>query len=220
MNGNLNLLVGLAMGLNLMALGSSRMPSLIRAMSVQGVVLGIMPLLMEHLLGWHALMADWPVLLVAVATISVKGVIIPRLLNRAMRAANIDRDMEPLIGYVPSILLGAGGTIAAMALARSLPLLPEHAGSLLVPGALASVLTGFVLLIGRTKAISQVCGYLILENGIYLFGLLLIHATPLMVEAGILLDLTVGVFVIGIIVDRIQRAFDSLDTRKLTVLRE
>ncbi len=220
MNGTLNLLIGLTMGLNLMALGSSRIPSLIRAMSVQGVVLGLMPLLIEHLFGWGALLHAWPVLLVAVATVVVKGVVIPRLLNRAMRAANIDRDMEPLIGYVPSILLGAGGTIAAMALARSLPLLPEHAGSLLVPGALASVLTGFVLLIGRTKAISQVCGYLILENGIYLFGLLLIHATPLLVEAGILLDLTVGVFVIGIIVDHIQRAFDTLDTRKLTVLRE
>ena len=220
MNGTLNLLIGLTMGLNLMALGSSRIPSLIRAMSVQGVVLGVMPLLIEHLFGWGALLHAWPVLLVAVATVVVKGVVIPRLLNRAMRAANIDRDMEPLIGYVPSILLGAGGTIAAMALARSLPLLPEHAGSLLVPGALASVLTGFVLLIGRTKAISQVCGYLILENGIYLFGLLLIHSTPLLVEAGILLDLTVGVFVIGIIVDHIQRAFDSLDTRKLTVLRE
>ncbi len=220
MNDTLNLLIGLAMGLNLMALGSSRMPTLIRAMSVQGVVLGVMPLLMDHLWSWSALVHEWPVLLVAVATVTVKGVIIPRLLNRAMRAANIDRDMEPLIGYVPSILLGAGGTIAAMALARSLPLLPEHAGSLLVPGALAAVLTGFVLLIGRTKAISQVCGYLILENGIYLFGLLLIRSTPLMVEAGILLDLTVGVFVIGIIVDRIQRAFDTLDTRKLTVLRE
>lgn len=220
MNGTLNLLIGLTMGLNLMALGSSRIPSLIRAMSVQGVVLGVMPLLIEHLFGWEAMLRHWPVLLVAVATITVKGIVIPRLLNRAMRAANIDRDMEPLVGYVPSILLGAGGTIAAMALARSLPLLPEHAGSLLVPGALASVLTGFVLLIGRTKAISQVCGYLILENGIYLFGLLLIHATPLLVEAGILLDLTVGVFVIGIIVDHIQRAFDSLDTRKLTVLRE
>jgi hydrogenase-4 component E len=146
--------------------------------------------------------------------------VIPTLLRRAMRAANIERELEPFIGFVPSLLLGAGGTIAAVALAQALPLLPEHAGSLLVPGAIASVLTGFILLIGRAKAISQVCGYLILENGIYLFGLLLIHATPLLVESGILLDLTVGVFVIGIIVDRIQRAFDSLDTRKLTTLRE
>jgi hydrogenase-4 component E len=213
MNGNLNLLIGLAMGLNLIALGSSRLPLLIQTMSFQGVVLGLMPLLMEQ--GF-----DWQVALVALATMAGKGLIIPTLLRRAMRAANIERELEPFIGFVPSLLLGAGGTIAAVALARALPLLPEHAGSLLVPGALASVLTGFILLIGRAKAIAQVCGYLILENGIYLFGLLLIHSTPLLVEAGVLLDLTVGVFVIGIIVDRIQRAFDSLDTRKLTILRE
>jgi hydrogenase-4 component E len=210
----LNLMIGLAMGLNLLALGSSRVPSLISAVSLQGVVLGVMPLLMEHE------SIDWRVGLVAMATVVGKGVVIPTLLRRAMRAANIDREIQPFIGYVPSLLLGAGGTIAAVALGGVMPLLPEHAGSLLVPGALASVLTGFVLLVGRVKAISQVCGYLILENGIYLFGLLLIHATPLLVESGILLDVTVGVFVIGIIVDRIQRAFDSLDTRKLTVLRE
>lgn len=213
MSNSLNLLIGLAIGLNLLALGSSRLPSLITIVSVQGMVLGVMPLLMEHDGGWM-------VTLIALATIAGKGFVIPALLRRAMRAARIEREVDPSIGFVPSLLLGAGGTIAAVALARALPLLPEHTGSLLVPGAIASVLTGFILLIGRAKAISQVCGYLILENGIYLFGLLLIHATPLLVEAGILLDLTVGVFVLGIIVDRIQRAFDSLDTRKLTALRE
>jgi hydrogenase-4 component E len=213
MNETTNLLIGIAMGLNLLALGSSRLPTLILAMSAQGVVLGLMPLLIVD-------PPDWRVLLVAVATVAGKGLVIPHLLRRAMRTAHIDREVEPFIGFVPSLLLGAGGTIAAVAVARTLPLLPEHSGSLLVPGSLASVLTGFVLLIGRAKAISQVCGYLILENGIYLFGLLLIHSTPLLVESGILLDVTVGVFIIGIIVDRIQRAFDSLDTRKLTALRE
>ena len=210
---NLNLLIGLAMGLNLIALGSSRLPSIIRATALQGVLLGIMPLLLEHDLNWQ-------VAAVALATAIGKGVVIPGLLHRAMRAAHIEREVEPFIGFVPSLLLGAGGTIAAVAIARALPLLPEHARSLLVPGALASMLTGLILLIGRVKAISQVCGYLIFENGIYLFGLLLISSTPLLVEAGVLLDLTVGIFVIGIIVDRIQRAFDSLDTRKLTALRE
>lgn len=213
MNTAVNLLIGLAMGLNLLALASGRLPSVIRTVAVQGVALGVMPLLIEG----HP---DVMVALVALATIAVKGFVIPALLRRAMRTANIDREVEPFIGFVPSLLLGAGGTIAGVAGARMLPLLPEHAGTLLVAGALASIFTGFVLLIGRVKAISQVCGYLILENGIYLFGLLLIHSTPLLVESGILLDLTVGVFVIGIIVDRIQRAFDSLDTRKLTVLRE
>jgi hydrogenase-4 component E len=211
---SLNLLLGVAMGLNLLALGSSRLPSLIQAMSLQGVVLGLMPLVIEH----ETL--DWRLIAVAVATMAGKGIVIPMLLRRATRAANIDREIQPFLGHVPSLLLGAGGTITAVAMARALPLLPEHAGTLIVPGAIASILTGFILLIGRAKAISQVCGYLILENGIYLFGLLIIHSTPLLVESGILLDVTVGVFVTGIIVDRIQRAFDSLDTRKLTTLRE
>lgn len=213
MNDTLNLFVGLAMGLNLLALGSSRLPTLILAVGAQGVVLGVMPLWMEHELNWQ-------MALVVIATLLGKGFIIPGLLRRAMRTANIDRELEPFLGFVPSLLLGAAGTIAAVAAARALPLLPEHSQLLLVPGAMASMLTGFILLIGRIKAISQVCGYLILENGIYLFGLLLIHSMPLLVESGILLDVTVGVFVIGIIADRIQKAFDSLDTRKLTTLRE
>jgi len=210
---NLNLLIGLAMGLNLLAVGSSRLPMLINTVAAQGVALGIMPLLLGHL-------DDWTFVLLAVATIAGKGLMIPHLLRRAMRATSMDRDLSPIIGFVPSLLLGAAATLAALLLARQLPLLPEHAGTLVVPGAIATVLSGFILLIGRAKAISQVCGYLLLENGIYLFGLLLIKATPLLVEAGVLLDLTVGIFVIGIIVDRIQRAFDSLDTRKLTILHE
>ena len=213
MNGTLNLLVGLAMGLNLVALASSRLPSIIRAAALQGMVLGVLPLLLHH-------QAGWLVWLVAAGTIVIKGFVIPGLLRRALRAARIDREVEPLLGFVPSLLLGAAATIAAVALTGAMPLRPEHTRSLLVPGSFATVVCGFLLLLGRAKAISQVCGYLVLENGIYLFGLLLIGSTPLVVEAGILLDLTVAVFVIGIIVDRIQREFDTLGTRQLTALRE
>jgi hydrogenase-4 component E len=213
LSGTLNLLVGLTMGLNLLALGSSRLPSIIRAAALQGMILGVLPLLLGH--DFH-----WLTTLVAAGTVAVKGFVIPILLRRALRAANIDREVEPLLGFIPSLLLGAAATIGAVALAGALPLRPGHTGSLLVPGAFATLVSGFLLLVGRTKAISQVCGYLLLENGIYLFGMLLIGATPLIVEAGILLDLTVAVFVIGIIVDRIQREFDTLDTSKLTSLRE
>ena len=66
MNNSVNLMVGFAMGLNLIALGSSRLPSLIRTMSMQGVLLGIIPLLMENEL-------DWRVALVALATAIGKG---------------------------------------------------------------------------------------------------------------------------------------------------
>jgi hydrogenase-4 component E len=213
MSGAMNLLIGLAMGLNLVALASNRLPSVIRAAAAQGMILGLLPLLLVA--QFH-----WLVAAVAVVTVAVKGFVIPGLLRRALRAANIDREMEPLLGFVPSLLLGAAATLGAAALGGELPLRPEHVKSLLVPGAFATVVCGFLLLITRAKAISQVCGYLVLENGIYLFGLLLINSTPLLVEAGILLDLTVAVFVIGIIMDRIQREFDTLDTRKIALLHE
>lgn len=209
----LNLLIAVAMGLNLIALASSRLPSVIRAAAAQGMILGVLPLLLETELRWL-------VVAVAIGTIIVKGFVIPNLLRHALRAANIDREVQPLIPFVPSLLLGAAATIGAAALAGFLPLQPGQVGSLLVPASFATVITGFLLLMGRAKAISQVCGYLLLENGIYLFGLLLINSTPLLVETGILLDLTVAVFVIGIIMDRIQKEFDSLDSNRLTTLRE
>ena len=214
MNDLLNLLIGLAIGVNLLALGTSRLPLLIQAVAIQGVLLGLLPLVLKYP------DLDWQFTVMTMATIAAKGLFIPFLLNRAMRTTNIVRELEPFIGYIPSLLLGAAATIMAVFITRYLPLLPEHTGTFLIPGAITLTLTGFILLIGRAKAISQVCGYLILENGIYLFGLLLIHSTPMLVEFGILLDIIVGVFVIGIIVNRIQRAFDSLDTRKLTALHE
>lgn len=210
----LDLGLGVVMGLNLLMLGASRLPVLIRAVAVQGVLLGLMPLGLEYPSG------DWRLGAVALATVLSKGLVIPVLLQRALRLARINREVEPLLGFIPSLLLGTVGTLVALVLTHGLPLRDGHAEGLLVPGALSSILTGFILLLGRVKALSQVCGYLVLENGIYLFGLLLLGSTPVLVESGILLDVTVGVFVIGIIVDRIQRAFDSLDTRRLTILRE
>ena len=93
-----NLLVGLAMGLNLLALASSRLPSVIRAAAVQGMVLGVLPLLLEHEF-------NWLVTLMALGTVAVKGFIIPSLLRRALRTTNIDREIEPLLGFIPSLLL-------------------------------------------------------------------------------------------------------------------
>ena len=82
------------------------------------------------------------------------------------------------------------------------------------------MLAGFILLTTRLKAISLVVGYLVLENGVFLFGLLLLEAMPFLVEIGVLLDLFVGIFIITIIIHHISREFSSLDTRRLTALKE
>ena len=76
------------------------------------------------------------------------------------------------------------------------------------------------VLITRFKALTQIMGYLVLENGIFIFGMLLIEAMPLVVEMGVLLDLFVAIFVICIIVNKINQAFSSMDTRRLVSLKE
>ena len=206
------LLVGVLL-LNLFFLGTSRIRALIQAAALQGVVLGVMPLLIHGRVDWHTG-------LIAVATIVLKGSVIPGMLRRALREAQIKREVEPLIGLAPTMLLGALGTLLSIAFASGLPLAPEHQNLLVVPASFSTVLTGFLLLTTRFKAITQAIGYLVLENGIFIFGLLLLEAMPFLVEIGVLLDLFVGIFVVSIIIHHINREFASLDTRRLASLKE
>jgi hydrogenase-4 component E len=206
------LLVGVLL-LNLFMLGTSRIRALIQAAALQGVVLGVIPLL----IGTHR---DWNAGLIAIATVVLKGSLIPTMLYRALREAQIKREVEPLIGFVPTMLLGALGTLLSVAFASGLPLEPEHRELLIVPASFSTVLTGFLLLTTRIKAITQAIGYLVLENGIFIFGMLLVEAMPFLVEIGVLLDLFVGIFVVSIIIHHINREFASLDTRRLSSLKE
>ncbi len=104
--------------------------------------------------------------------------------------------------------------------AQRLPIVHETAARLLVPASFATILTGFIVLTTRIKAITQVLGYLMLENGIYIFGLMLLKAMPFLVEVGVLLDLFVAIFVMGIIINHISREFSSVSTERLSSLKE
>ena len=142
------------------------------------------------------------------------------MLQKAMRDASIRREVEPMVGYATSLVLGAVATGLSLVFAHTLPLAPQHQGSLLIPAALSTVLCGFIVLTTRRKAITQVVGYLMLENGIYIMGLTLLEAIPFLVEVGVLLDLFVAIFVMGIIINKISREFSTLDTAKLSALKE
>ena len=206
-------LLVLVLLLNFFILGTSRLRAVIDGSALQGVLLGILVIFVHGGVGVQSL-------IVATAAILIKGTLIPSLLHRAMREAAIRREVEPLVGYIASLLLGAIATGAAVLFARALPLAPAHVGSLLVPASLATALTGFLILCTRRKAITQVVGYLVLENGIFIMGLCLLEAMPFLVEMGVLLDLLVAVFVIGIIINHINREFASLDTARLSALKE
>jgi len=198
---------------NFFVLGTSRLRAAITGTALQGSLLGVLAIFVHPEL-------DLRILLVAAGAVLLKAFVIPGMLLRAMRDAAIRREVDPVIGFIPSLMLGAAGTGLAVVFANTLPLASFHVGSLLVPAALATVITGFILLTTRRKAIMQVGGYLVLENGIFIMGLTLLRAVPFLVELGVLLDLFVGVFVMGIIIEHITRNFSSLDTSRMTSLKE
>lgn len=203
--------------LNLFVLGASRLRAVITGTAVQGVCLGILAM------GAHAELSV-EVVAVAIAAIAVKAVVIPRLLYKATRDAAIVRDVEPLIGFLPSLAIGALGTACSVIFAQTLPLTPALAGSLILPSSFATVLTGCIVLTTRRKAITQVVGYLVLENGIFILGLALLDALPGMIELGVLLDLFVAIFVMGIIINHVSREFAAdkthTDAAELAALKE
>ena len=205
---------------------TSRISKAIQLAVVQGTLLGLLPLAMG--LGRHL-----HILLIVAATVGVKGWLIPYLFRRATRQLKLPREVQPYLGFTTSLVLCALGTGLALLLSSVLPLAPAApapgvahqvlAGggcALFVPASLSTLLTGFILLITRRKALSQVVGYLVLENGIYLFGLMLVEDMPLLVETGILLDLFVGIFIMGIVINHITAAFDSMDTHRLAELKD
>jgi hydrogenase-4 component E len=199
--------------LNLFVLGASRLRTVISATALQGVCLGILAV------AAHAEIT-LEVVAVALVAVAIKAVVIPRLLYKAMRDVAIVRDVEPLIGLIPSLVIGTLGTALSVIFAQTLPLVASQQGSLILPSSFATVLTGCVVLTTRRKAITQVVGYLILENGIFIMGLGLLEAMPFLVEVGVLLDLFVAIFVMGIIINHVSREFASTDAAELTLLKE
>lgn len=202
----------LAVVMNFLAIGTASLRACIRAAAIQGLLVSVFALLFTGVTVRLAL-------LVLVAAI-IKAAVIPSMLLRALREVHIRHEVEPYLGFVPSLLLCAVGTGLAMVFADNLPLASEHHELLVVPAALSTMFAGFLLLTTRRKAISQVTGYLMLENGIFVFAQLLHEAMPFLVEVGVLLDLIVGIFVMGIVINHIQREFSSLDTERLTVLKD
>jgi hydrogenase-4 component E len=204
----------LAILLSVFALGASRLGMTIRIFAIQSFLIAFLPWFL------HGGTPGFHQLLLLVGTVVVKAFVIPSFLFWAIRDVSMRRDMAPLIGFGTSLFVGSLLVALAFIISANLPLPTGIASSLLLPASLSTLLLGLLLIISRTKAVTQVVGYLIVENGIFLFGVSLVLEMPLLVEMGILLDLFVAVFVMGIVIFRIHREFEHMDTNNLTVLRD
>lgn len=215
MNMAVELILTAFLGICLMLSGSSRLVHCVRLVALQGILLGIMPLVMWN---WSKAVPGAELWGTVFVNIIVKGVLLPMLLLRAMRKAGVKRELEPLAGYSWSLLIVSVAGALALWLSRSLniPGVPVLA----IPAAAVTVFTGLFIIISRRKALTQSLGFLAFENGIALFGVAMHLEYGFFVEMGILLDVLVLVFVMGIAVFQISREFEHIDADRLNLLTD
>ncbi|MFH1153992.1 MAG: hydrogenase [Pseudomonadota bacterium] len=192
---------------------SSRLPGLIRLVAFQGVVVSAVPFFIGHDMSAGGV-------IFTIATLAIRGIIIPMCIYMVIKKVAIRREVEPIVGYHASILCGLGLIVAATYISRQLNI-PSGSGiMLLMPTAIALLVTGMFLLMARRNAIAMVLGYIMLENGIYLVGTTFSVRALHIVEFGILLDVLAGVMIMAIILQNIKRTFDDVDTALLRTLKE
>ena len=201
----------------LLSLNSNRLMGLVKIMAFQGIVVSLIPFFLDHL----SEMTFGGIFFMQIM-IFTKGILIPGFMFMAVKKVKIQREIEPIVGYHASVFAGLFFILVSAFIADKLHIsLPgEHV--LLMITAITTLAAGLFLLMTRRKAITQVIGYLMMENGIYLIGTALAKEThtQYVVEFGVLLDLLVGIMVMGIVLHNINSAYDDVDTSLLGQLKD
>jgi hydrogenase-4 component E len=198
---------------NLTLLASSRLGASIRVVALQGLLLGLLPVLA------HLDALTLRIIALALGSMMLKGLVFPWLLFRALREADVNREVEPYVGYNSSLLVGVLALGLSFWLSAKLPLPTVIDSKVLVAVAFFAILAGLFLIVSRKRAVNQVLGFVVLENGVFTFGVGVLEGTSFLVEAGVLLDVFVAVFVMGIMVFHINREFDHINTDQLSTLK-
>jgi hydrogenase-4 component E len=156
---------------------------------------------------------------VAVAFAVIKVVVIPKVLNRAVTNIGLQRAVAPYLGTSMTLVICGGLVVVAfyvMAPVTASNRLPTADG---IPLAFAGVLIGLFTTVNRRRALTQILGFLMLENSIFMIALLATYGVPLIVEMGVFLDVLVAVLILEVFVYRIKENFESIDVKHLGSLR-
>lgn len=164
--------------------------------------------------------AERQLLVVAVLVLVVKAVLIPWILTRTATATGATQETAPRINPTSGLLLAALLTTVAYLAGRPLIRPDPTPTSTAVPVGLALVLIGFLILIARRQALSQLVGFVVLDNGIATVAFLLVGGVPLVVELGVMLDVLLVVLILRVLAGRLVRAFGATDLDDLKELRD
>jgi hydrogenase-4 component E len=195
-------------------LSQRRIVTLVNLLALQGALLCIATLLLAWRTGKGHLYVS------AAMTCGLKVVLLPWLLHRLIRRLEVYWDTEPLLNVPGTMLVGLVTVVFAFGLAQPIAELASTATRNAIGIAVAVILLAFITMITRRKAMSQVVGFLSMENGLFFGAMSATYGMPMIVELGVALDVLVAMLVLGVFFFQIREQFDSLDLHHLESLKE
>jgi len=210
----LNTLAALLLLLSFAMLSQRRIVGLVNLLALQGALLFAATLLLAWRTGDHNLNLS------AVLTLGLKVIFLPWLLHRLIRRLGVYWDTEPLLNITGTMLVGVLVVIFSFGLAQPISALASTATRNSIGIAVAVILIAFLTMITRRKAMSQVVGFLSMENGLFFGAMSATYGMPMVVELGVALDVLVAMLVLGVFFFQIREQFDSLDLKNLESLKE
>jgi len=211
----LNLAAGAFLLTAVLVLWRRELAVIIRVFAAQGVALaGLVAVLAAH---------EHSVELAAVAAgiLVLRAVVLPLLLLRALAGAGAaQRETAPLVNVAASLLAAAVLTMIAYAVSKPLVDLAPSPATRAIPIGLTVVLVGLFVLVTRRRALSQLVGFLLVDNGITAIGFLTTSGVPLVVELGVSLDVLFAVLVLQILTTRMRATFGDTDLDELRELHD
>jgi len=210
----LNACAALLLLISFAMLSQRRIVSLVDLLAAQGGLLAVATLLLAWRTGQSHLYLS------AALTIALKVAFLPWLLYRLIRRLEVYWDTEPLLNISGTMLAGLVIVVFAFGLAQPITQLANTTMRSAIGIAIAVVLLAFLMMITRRKAMSQVIGFLSMENGLFFGAMSATYGMPMVIELGVALDVLVAVLVLGIFFFQIREQFDSLDLHHLESLKE
>jgi len=210
----LNVLAALLLLLSFSMLAQRRIVTLVNLLATQGALLFLATLLLAWRTGAGHLYFS------AGLTLALKVCALPWLLHRLIRRLDVYWDSESLLNPAGTMLLGLLVVIFSFGLAQPISALASTATRSTIGIAIAVILLAFLTMITRRKAMSQVVGFLSMENGLFFGAMSTTYGMPMVVELGVALDVLVAMLVLGVFFFQIREQFDSLDLHHLEALKE
>jgi hydrogenase-4 component E len=209
-----NALAALLLLTSFAMLSQRRVVSLVNLLALQGGILCLATLLLAWRTGQTHLYVS------AALTLGLKVIFLPWLLHRLIRRLGVYWDAEPMLNISSSMLIGVLIVVFSFGLAQPIVALASTATRSGIAIAIAVILLAFMTMIVRRKAMSQVVGFLSMENGLFFGAMSATYGMPMIVELGVALDVLVAMLVLGVFFFQIREQFDSLDLHHLEALKE